>query len=122
MIWKAKRNRLSETRTKLGMGLVKLVVALRPSNWRTETEATDMVAAMAAMVTVMAPRALGIEEEEAGGMQRRQGREARGKLLLERGPRQVVEIEIWIWERSANGRGRGPGAPATRPRSRPSFG
>lgn len=77
MIWKAKRNRLSETHTKLGTGLAKLVVALRPSNWRTEAEATDIVAAMAAMVMVMAPRrALGIEEEEAGGMQRRQGREA----------------------------------------------
>jgi hypothetical protein len=73
------RDRVSETHTKLGTGLAKLVVALRPSNWRTEAEATDMVAAMAAMVTVMAEEEE--EEEEAGGMQRRQGRGARGMLL-----------------------------------------
>ena len=40
-------------RTKLGTGLVKLVVALRPSNWRTEAEVTDMVAAMAAIVMIL---------------------------------------------------------------------
>jgi hypothetical protein len=65
-----------------GIGLAKLVVALRPSNWGTELEATDMVAAMAAMVTIMAPSVLGIEDEEAGGMQRRQRRGARGKALV----------------------------------------
>lgn len=67
--------RSSGRRTRLGAGLVKLVVALRPSNWRTEGAATDMVAAMAAIARVGKLRThLGRGRSRLNGMECRQGR------------------------------------------------